>query len=66
MRRESLPSQNEEKPTFRVYGKRFCATCGYSKNLDTGRVVDYRTDRWVCFPCLENPPPKDVSEQETD
>lgn len=66
MKKESLPFQSEERPAIKVYGKRFCATCGYSRNLDIGRVVDKKTDRWVCFPCIENPPPKDVSEQETD
>jgi hypothetical protein len=38
----------------RIYGKRYCATCEHSKSLDNGRVIDPKSNRWVCFDCKPN------------
>jgi len=45
----------------RIYGKRYCATCEYSKSLDNGRVIDPKSNRWVCFDC--KPENKNVPKQ---
>lgn len=45
----------------RIYGKRYCATCEHSKSLDNGRVIDPKSNRWVCFDC--KPENKNVPKQ---
>ena len=39
---------------MRTYGKRYCATCEHLKSLDNGKVVDPKSNRWVCFDCKPN------------
>jgi hypothetical protein len=45
----------------RIYGKRYCATCEHSKSLENGRLIDPKSNRWVCFDC--KPKNKNVSKQ---
>lgn len=51
----SQPSKNVELdlPLIRIYGRRYCGSCEHSKPLETGKVVDTRTDRWLCKDCLD-------------
>ena len=39
---------------MRTYGKRYCATCEHLKSLDNGKVVDPKSNRWVCYDCKPN------------
>lgn len=39
---------------MRIYGKRYCATCEHSKPLDHGKLVDPKSNRWVCYDCKPN------------
>jgi hypothetical protein len=48
-----LENANLNTPLIRIYGRRFCGSCECSKPLETGRVVDKRTERWLCFDCLK-------------
>jgi hypothetical protein len=63
-RKELQPSKNAELnlPLNRIYGRRYCGNCEYSKPLETGKVVDQRADRWLCKDCLEA---RNVPKQET-
>ena len=48
---------------MRIYGKRYCASCEHLKSLDNGKVVDPKSNRWVCFDC--KPKKKNVPKQKT-